>query len=352
MANTETAKKGDAGESIEMFLVKAKKDFEEKLSKPSVDTITSIGDFDRIKTLGIGSFGHVILAQRKSSENYFAIKILDKEKIVKMKQIEHVFDEKNILHAVSFPFIVKLDLCFKDNTNLYMVLEFVPGGEMFSRLRRVGHFSEADSRFYAAQIVLIFEYLHHLGLIHRDLKPENLLIDQQGYVKITDFGFAKQVKGRTWTFCGTPEYVAPEIILFKGHNKAADWWAFGVLVYEMTAGHSPFCAIDPMDTYKKIVAGKVGFPSHFTSDLKDLMTNLLQVDLTKRYGNLKNGVNDIKNHKWFSTTDWTMIFQKKVEAPFIPKCKGPGDTTHYDDYEEVEIRVSTTEKCAKQFVDF
>uniref|UniRef100_F7AI06 cAMP-dependent protein kinase catalytic subunit alpha n=1 Tax=Equus caballus TaxID=9796 RepID=F7AI06_HORSE len=318
MGNAAAAKKGSEQESVKEFLAKAKEDFLKKWENPAQNT-AHLDQFERIKTLGTGSFGRVMLVKHKETGNHFAMKILDKQ---------------------------------KDNSNLYMIMEYVPGGEMFSHLRRIGRFSEPHARFYAAQIVLTFEYLHSLDLIYRDLKPENLLIDQHGYIQVTDFGFAKRVKGRTWTLCGTPEYLAPEIILSKGYNKAVDWWALGVLIYEMAAGYPPFFADQPIQIYEKIVSGKVRFPSHFSSDLKDLLRNLLQVDLTKRFGNLKNGVNDIKNHKWFATTDWIAIYQRKVEAPFIPKFKGPGDTSNFDDYEEEEIRVSINEKCGKEFSEF
>uniref|UniRef100_A0A673H8W4 cAMP-dependent protein kinase catalytic subunit alpha-like n=1 Tax=Sinocyclocheilus rhinocerous TaxID=307959 RepID=A0A673H8W4_9TELE len=303
--------------TMKEFLAKAKEDFLRKWDCQPQST-SCLDDFDRLKTLGTGSFGRVMLVKHRQSGRYYAMKVLDKEKVVKLKQIEHTLNEKKILQAVSFPFLVKLEFAFKD----------------------------------VAKIVLTFEYLHALDLIYRDLKPENLLIDHQGYIQVTDFGFAKRVKGRTWTLCGTPEYLAPEIILSKGYNKAVDWWALGVLIYEMAAGYPPFFADQPIQIYEKIVSGKVRFPSHFSSDLKDLLRNLLQVDLTKRFGNLKNGVSDLKNHRWFATTDWIAIYEKKIDAPIIPKCRGPGDTSNFDEYDEEDIRVSVTEKCTNEFLEF
>uniref|UniRef100_A0A8C1M3Q7 cAMP-dependent protein kinase n=1 Tax=Cyprinus carpio TaxID=7962 RepID=A0A8C1M3Q7_CYPCA len=331
------SEKNPPADVLKEFLAKAKEDFLRKWESPPQST-TGLDDFERLKTLGTGSFGRVMLVKHKATDQFYAMKVLDKQKVVKLKQVEHTLNEKRILQAVSFPFLVRLEYSFKVLYYNSYVISLID--------------SEPHARFYAAQIVLTFEYLHSLDLIYRDLKPENLLIDQHGYIQVTDFGFAKRVKGRTWTLCGTPEYLAPEIILSKGYNKAVDWWALGVLIYEMAAGYPPFFADQPIQIYEKIVSGKVRFPSHFSSDLKDLLRNLLQVDLTKRYGNLRNGVSDIKNHKWFATTDWIAIYERKVEAPFIPKCRGPGDTSNFDDYEEEDIRVSVTEKCAKEFSEF
>uniref|UniRef100_A0A1A7Y098 Protein kinase, cAMP-dependent, catalytic, beta a n=1 Tax=Iconisemion striatum TaxID=60296 RepID=A0A1A7Y098_9TELE len=312
------------------------------------------GQFELRKVLGQGSFGKVFLVKKITGPDdgqLYAMKVL-KKATLKVRDRVRTKMERDILVEVNHPFIVKLHYAFQTEGKVYLILDFLRGGDLFTRLSKEVMFTEEDVKFYLAELALALDHLHSFGIIYRDLKPENLLIDQHGYIQVTDFGFAKRVKGRTWTLCGTPEYLAPEIILSKGYNKAVDWWALGVLIYEMAAGYPPFFADQPIQIYEKIVSGKVRFPSHFSSDLKDLLRNLLQVDLTKRFGNLKNGVNDIKNHKWFSTTDWIAIYERKIEAPFLPKCRGPGDTSNFDDYEEEDIRVSQTEKCAKEFADF
>lgn len=335
------------------FLDKAKLDFEEKFNKKFQNPLnTTLEDFDRLRTLGTGSFGRVVLVKNKKDNLYYAMKILDKGKVVKLKQVEHTLYEKRILQSVHFPFLINLEFSFKDNSYIYFVMPFVLGGEMFSHLRKQGKFEETLCKFYAAQVILALQYLHHLDLVYRDLKPENILIDRTGYLKLTDFGFCKVVTGRTWTLCGTPEYLAPEVILSKGYGKSVDWWSLGVLIFEMAAGYPPFYANDPMKIYEKIVAGKYRFASNFLSDIKDLLKNLLQVDLSRRFGNLKNGVDDIKNHRWFKTLDWLSVLNQSLEPPFIPKVRSPGDTSNYDHYDEEVMRVASVDKYPKEFNEF
>ncbi|KAK4879563.1 hypothetical protein RN001_007709 [Aquatica leii] len=351
------------------ILQKLKEEFDEKWNKkPLIKNVMTIDDFERYRTLGTGSFGRVILAKEKTTNKYFAIKVLDKARIVKLKQVQHTIYEKHILMSINFPFVVFMEYSFKDNSYIYFVLPFVSGGEMFTHLRRlVTHrinvsnlllvlfrkrkFDEGLSRFYAAQVLLTLEYLHRLDLVYRDLKPENILIDCDGYLRVTDFGFCKMVKGRTWTLCGTPEYLAPEIILCKGYGQSADWWSFGVLIYEMSAGYPPFYSHDSMKIYEKIVSGKFKFAQHFTTELKDLLRNILQIDLSRRYGNLKNGANDIKTHKWFRDVNWLSIYHRKVPPPFKPTCKNPGDSSNFETYDEEPLKVASLDQYSKEFED-
>jgi protein kinase A len=314
------------------MLNKARKEFESNLSS-DVKNTAALDDFDRLKTIGVGSFGRVMLVMHKrEEEKYYAMKILSRRQLVRLKEVEHALSEKRLLQSVSFPFIVDLEHHFKDNSNLYMVLEYVPGGEMFHLLKRRGKLSEDHACFYASQVVLALEYLHHLDIIYRDLKPENILIDARGYLKITDFGTAKRVKGRTWTMCGTPEYIAPEMILNRGYGKPVDWWALGVLTYEISAGCTPFSADRHIRTYERIVSGRFRMPGRFTAELRDLLRNLLHVDMTRRFG-----ASQMKSHKWFEDTDWTALYQKRVPVParLVPIIgDGGADTRHFQEYPE------------------
>ncbi|GFR97189.1 cAMP-dependent protein kinase catalytic subunit [Elysia marginata] len=195
-----------------------------------------------------------------------------------------------------------------------MLMEYVPGGELFSYLRSSGRFSSSAGNFYASEIIVALDYLHSKSIVYRDLKPENLLLDADGHLKITDFGFAKIVEDRTWTLCGTPEYLAPEIILSKGHNKAVDWWSLGILIYEMLVGYPPYYAENPFGIYEKIIAGKTEWPRHIDLVAKDLIKKLLIPDRTRRLGNMKNGSEDIKRHKWFKGQDWDDVLNRKLQV--------------------------------------
>ena len=341
-----------------------------------------LDEFEFRRTLGTGSFGRVILfkmkhqhqtakttktttsdetggssnqkeQQQQQQAKYYALKVLEKRNVMKTKQLEHTIYEKKILAAVSFPFIAALNSSYKDNSNLYLLLEFVSGGEMFAHLTRVGRFSEKLCKFYCAQVILAIEYLHSLDIIHRDLKPENTLIAADGYIKISDFGFAKCVRTRTYTLCGTPEYLAPEVIQSKPYGKPVDWWAVGILTYEISTGSPPFQSDQAVKIYEKILAGKYKIPSHLSDEIKDFMKCLIQQDVTKRYGNLRNGVDDIKTHKWLDSIDWLALYNKKLTAPMIPKLKNSGDTSNFDKYAECnDLVISKEPLYEKEFEDF
>lgn len=301
-----------------MFLEKRKEEFV-KLSNQPLEKKYDKDDFDFIYVIGAGAFGKVYLAVLKKTGKQFAIKMQEKHKVLKSKQLKNVSEEKRILQAINFPFCVRLETTFQCPQYSYLCLPFLAGGDLFKHIREQNKFCEEHSKFYAAQLLLALEYLHFLKIVHRDIKPENIVLDKNGYSKLTDFGLSKKINNtRTYTFCGTAEYVAPEIILHKGHGRCVDWWSFGIFLFEMSAGYTPFYAPDVMTIYEKIITGTYEIPEDFSDELEDLIDNLLQVDLSKRYGNLKSGSAAIKDHVWFSSIDWAAIFNCYMPAPFLP----------------------------------
>ena len=311
-------------------------------------------DFDVLTTLGTGTFGRVVLSRHKENKDYFALKMMRITEVIRLKQIEHVKNEKEILAQISHPFIVNMLWAYHDNTYLYMLLEFVPGGELFSYLRNYGRFNNTWSNFYACEIVAALDYLHSRNIVYRDLKPENLLLDREGHLKITDFGFAKKLEDRTWTLCGTPEYLAPEIIQSRGHNKAVDWWSLGILIYEMLVGYPPFFDENTFKIYEKILEGKIEWPRHLDPAAKDMIKKLLVQDRTKRLGNMKNGTEDCKRHKWFRNIAWDEVASRKLTPPIVPKLSHAGDTKNFDEYPEIDIHSvpSASEAEIEPFHDF
>uniref|UniRef100_H2TPN4 cGMP-dependent protein kinase n=1 Tax=Takifugu rubripes TaxID=31033 RepID=H2TPN4_TAKRU len=298
----------------------------------------NLADFNIIDTLGVGGFGRVELVQLKSDENKtFAMKILKKRHIVDTRQQEHIRSEKLIMQEAHSDFIVRLYRTFKDSKYLYMLMEACLGGELWTILRDRGSFEDSTTRFYTACVVEAFAYLHSKGIIYRDLKPENLILDHRGYAKLVDFGFAKKIGfgKKTWTFCGTPEYVAPEIILNKGHDISADYWSLGILMFELLTGSPPFSGPDPMKTYNIILRGidMIEFPKKITKNAANLIKKLCRDNPSERLGNLKNGVKDIQKHKWFEGFNWEGLKKGTLTPPIIPTVSLPSPH-NFDNFPE------------------
>jgi len=316
-----------------------------------------LSDFDLRATVGTGTFGRVRILKLKGNTDRtpFALKMLKKSEVIRLKQVQHVRAEKDILMSIDHPFIVSLVATFQDSKKLFMLMEFVNGGELFSHLRKEGRLSLEAARFYTAEIVLAFQYLHEKNIVYRDLKPENLLLDSAGHIKITDFGFAKQVESRTWTLCGTPEYLAPEIIQSKGHSKGVDYWALGILLYEMIAGYPPFYDENPFGIYQKILNGKIEYPSKFFDDSsKSLISKLLVSDPTKRLGCLAGKTEDIKKHKFFKNIDWEAMYNKTaMSPPYVPPVRAVDDNSMFDKYpESTDNCIGITPKEQEDFDGF
>ncbi|KAH8271960.1 hypothetical protein KR044_012416 [Drosophila immigrans] len=297
----------------------------------------NLTDLRVIATLGVGGFGRVELVQTNGdSSRSFALKQMKKSQIVETRQQQHIMSEKEIMGEANCQFIVKLFKTFKDKKYLYMLMESCLGGELWTILRDKGNFDDATTRFYTACVVEAFDYLHSRNIIYRDLKPENLLLDEKGYVKLVDFGFAKKLQSgrKTWTFCGTPEYVAPEVILNRGHDISADYWSLGVLMFELLTGTPPFTGSDPMRTYNIILKGidAIEFPRNITRNASNLIKKLCRDNPAERLGYQRGGISEIQKHKWFDGFYWWALQNRTLEPPIKPTVKNVVDTANFDDY--------------------
>lgn len=303
-------------------------------------------DFELLTVIGKGSFGKVMQVRKKDTGKMYAMKVLRKEAIIARKQVAHTKAEKSILQKIQHPFIVSLHYAFQTKDKLYMILDFVNGGELFFHLKKEGRFPEARVKFYAAEIISAMAHLHSLNIVYRDLKPENILLDADGHICITDFGLSKEIDKDegTHTFCGTPEYLAPEVLKGQGHGMAVDWWSLGTLIYEMLTGLPPFYSQNINIMYQKILNGELRFPSYVTGDAQHLLEGLLTREVDKRLGSGSSGSQDVMNHPFFKDLDWKKLERKEIEPPFKPKVKSEGDTSQID-------TVFTQEKPQDSYVE-
>jgi len=289
-----------------------------------------IQDFDLLCVIGKGSFGKVLQVRKKDTGRIFAMKVLNKKNILENNELEHTKTEKNILQKLAHPFLVNLNYSFQTSDKLYFVMDYINGGELFYHLQKDHKFTPDRAKFYCAEIALGLEYLHNSGVIYRDLKPENILLNADGHICLTDFGISKEgllaEDSRTATFCGTPEYLAPEVLEGKGYTKAVDWWSFGTLMYEMLTGLPPFYAQDVQQMYFKIMHAKLELADNLDPNTKSILIGLLERDPNKR---LADPV-AIKSHPYFKGVDWEKLVNKEIPPPFIPPVKGASDTSMVD----------------------
>ncbi|XP_074804859.1 ribosomal protein S6 kinase alpha-2 isoform X4 [Natator depressus] len=291
--------------------------------------------FELLKVLGQGSYGKVFLVRKiKGSDagQLYAMKVL-KKATLKVRDRVRSKMERDILAEVNHPFIVKLHYAFQTEGKLYLILDFLRGGDLFTRLSKEVMFTEEDVKFYLAELALALDHLHSLGIIYRDLKPENILLDEEGHIKITDFGLSKEAidhDKRAYSFCGTIEYMAPEVVNRRGHTQSADWWSFGVLMFEMLTGSLPFQGKDRKETMALILKAKLGMPQFLSIEAQSLLRALFKRNPSNRLGAGLDGVEEIKRHLFFVTIDWNKLYRKEIKPPFKPAVGRPEDTFHFD----------------------
>ncbi|XP_076291183.1 AKT serine/threonine protein kinase [Lasioglossum baleicum] len=302
-------------------------------SKSTGKKKVTLENFEFLKVLGKGTFGKVILCREKATGHLYAIKILRKEVIIRKHEVAHALTENRVLRTTHHPFLISLKYSFQTADRLCFVMEYVNGGELFFHLRRSRRFTEDRTRFYGAEIISALGYLHSQGIIYRDLKLENLLLDKDGHIKIADFGLCKEdiTYGRTTkTFCGTPEYLAPEVLEDNDYGRAVDWWGVGVVMYEMICGRLPFYNKDHEKLFTLIVMEEVKFPRTLGNEAKDMLGGLLIKDPGKRLGGGINDAKEIMDHAFFSSIDWADLVLKKIPPPFKPQVTSDTDTRYFD----------------------
>uniref|UniRef100_A0A7S3GEJ1 non-specific serine/threonine protein kinase n=1 Tax=Palpitomonas bilix TaxID=652834 RepID=A0A7S3GEJ1_9EUKA len=322
-----------------------------------------LDDFELLKVIGRGAFGKVMLVKMKATGELYAMKILNKEMLIRRNQVERTKAENKVLRQVAHPFMVGLKFAFQSPEKLYLILDYVNGGDLFAHLQKQRRFPLEQVRLYAAEMVTAFEHLHSQGIVYRDLKPENILLNFDGHIRLTDFGLVKEEMtpdAKTNSFCGTPEYLAPEIIDNKGYGKDVDWWSLGILIYEMTYGRPPFYSENTSQMYEKILKDPVRFPPQVkvTDATKDLILKLLERDPKKRMGCGDQDAKTIREHPFFEPIDFDKLMRKEIEAPFKPQLSGKEDTSNFDSCftsEEVQLTMvdsHLSKKHQKQFEGF
>ncbi|KAF8823330.1 Pkinase-domain-containing protein [Lentinula edodes] len=301
--------------------------------KPTRNETLTIEAFDLLKVIGKGSFGKVMQVRKKDTQRIYALKTIRKAHIAQRPgEITHILAERTVLALVNSPFIVPLKFSFQNPDKLYLVMSFVNGGELFYHLQREGKFDQDRSRFYAAELLVALEHLHGFNVVYRDLKPENILLDYTGHIALCDFGLCKlnmSETEKTNTFCGTPEYIAPELLESQGYTKTVDWWTLGVLLYEMMTGLPPFYDDNVNTMYQRILTDPLNFPPDMPSEARSVMTGLLQRDPAKRLG--ANGGEEIKRHPFFAKyIDWERLIKKGYPPPFKPSVESVLDVANFD----------------------
>jgi len=302
--------------------------------KPNKHNAHKVGplDFEFLKVIGRGAFAKVMQVKYKGDNEIYAMKILRKKQIIARNQIDHVKAERKILQALQHPFLVKLRFAFQSDSKLYFVLDYCRGGELFFHLKKRKKFTEQETQIILAEVALALGHLHSLDVIYRDLKAENVLLHETGHVCLTDFGLSTPLdplNPKARTFCGTPEYLAPEIVSHEGHGKAVDWWSLGILCYELCVGLPPFYHQNLNTMYHKIQTEHPKFPLTMSAECQDLISQLLNRIPSKRLGGGREDVEDVKRHAWFQNLDWVKLFKKEIEPIYKPQVKSSMDVSNF-----------------------